>query len=182
LAAATLACETTRITLPPCRAHHPGGSNGCLCRLLPRSLEACSGFTRVARWIARPPEAAFVTRLRPVRLPVQAARQLPDQSTSLRAEPSSAGDTRLRGAPKRTQLSRFTLPTQCPRHCWIGSHAPSVASGNTRPDHSLARRHRDNAIARPRCGSESRFEAHTSADALVTDDAHTEPAACRHTR
>ena len=60
-------------------------------------FEACSGFTRVtARWIARPPEAAFVTRLRPVRLPVQAARQLPDQSTTLWAEPSSAGDTRLR--------------------------------------------------------------------------------------
>ena len=62
-------------------------------------FEACSGFTRVtARWIARPPEAAFVTRLRPVRLPVQAARQLPDQSTTLWAESSSAGDTRLRGA------------------------------------------------------------------------------------
>ena len=52
--------------------------------------KACSGFTRVmARWIAGPPEAAFVTRLRPVRLPVQAARQLPDQSTTLWAEPSS---------------------------------------------------------------------------------------------
>jgi hypothetical protein len=73
-------------------------------------FEACSGFTRVtARWIARPPEAAFVTRLRPVRLPVQAARQLPDQSTTLWAESSSAGDTRLRGAPKRSQLSRLTL-------------------------------------------------------------------------
>jgi hypothetical protein len=68
-------------------------------------FEACSGFTRVtARWIARPPEAAFVTRLRPVRLPVQAARQLPDQSTTLWAVPSSAGDTRLRGAPERTQF------------------------------------------------------------------------------
>ncbi len=59
----------------------PVDRNGCIRRLLPRStrpsptvrrvgihnitLEACSGFTRVtARWIARPPEAAFVTRLR----------------------------------------------------------------------------------------------------------------------
>jgi hypothetical protein len=75
-------------------------------------FEACSGFTHVtARWIARPPEAAFVTRLRPVRLPVQAARQLPDQSTTLWAEPSSAGDTRLRGAPKRTQC-RSTTATE----------------------------------------------------------------------
>jgi hypothetical protein len=70
-------------------------------------FEACSGFTHVtARWIARPPEAAFVTRLRPVRLPVRAARQLPDQSTTLWAEPSSTSDTRLRGAPKRSQFHR----------------------------------------------------------------------------
>ena len=42
------------------------------------TFEACSGFTRVtARRIAQPPKAAFVTRLRPGRLPDQAARQLP---------------------------------------------------------------------------------------------------------
>jgi hypothetical protein len=63
------------------------------------AFEACSGFTHVtARWIARPPKAAFVTRLRPDRLPDQAARQLPDQSTTLRVASSSTGDTRLRGA------------------------------------------------------------------------------------
>ena len=63
----------------------PMDRNGCVCRLLPRShsglprnlrrvgvhdftFEACSGFTRVtACWIARPPKAAFVTRLRPSR-------------------------------------------------------------------------------------------------------------------
>src|SRR3954464_15871422 len=62
--------------------------------------KACSGFTRVtARWIAQPPKAAFVTRLRPGQLPGQAARQLPDQSTTLWVEPSSTGDTRRRGAP-----------------------------------------------------------------------------------
>jgi hypothetical protein len=38
------------------------------------TFEACSGFTRVtACWIAQPPKATFVTRLRPV----QVARQLP---------------------------------------------------------------------------------------------------------
>ena len=48
------------------------------------TFEACSGFTHVtARWIAGPPKAAFVTRLRSVRLLVQTARQLPDQSTTL---------------------------------------------------------------------------------------------------
>ena len=62
----------TRTTFPTCRAHYPGGSSGCACRLLPRitrpspngrrvgirivTFEACSGFTRVtARRIAQPP-------------------------------------------------------------------------------------------------------------------------------
>src|SRR6478609_1459240 len=61
------------------------------------TFEACSGFTHViARWIARPPKAAFVTRLRSVRLLVQTARQLPDQSTTLWVDPSSTGNTRHR--------------------------------------------------------------------------------------
>jgi len=84
----------TRITFPTCRAHYPADRNGCVCRLLPHparpspysrrvgirdfTFEACSGFTHItARWIAQPPKAAFVTRLRPGRLPDQAARQLP---------------------------------------------------------------------------------------------------------
>jgi hypothetical protein len=63
------------------------------------TFEACSGFTHVtARQIAQPPEATFVTRLQPVRLPGQAARQLPDQSTTLWVDSSSTGDSRLRGA------------------------------------------------------------------------------------
>ena len=50
-------------------------------------FEACSDFTHVtARWIAQPPKAAFVTRLRPGQSPSQAARQLPDQSTTLWVE------------------------------------------------------------------------------------------------
>jgi hypothetical protein len=63
------------------------------------TFEACSGFTHVtARWIAQPPKATFVTRLQPFRLPGRAARQLPDQSTTLRVESSSTSDSRLRGA------------------------------------------------------------------------------------
>src|ERR1019366_8416387 len=54
------------------------------------TFEACSGFTHVtARRIAQPPKAAFVTRLQPCRLPGRAARQLPDQSTTLWVESSS---------------------------------------------------------------------------------------------
>ena len=43
-------------------------------------------------------EATFVTRLQPCQLPGRAARQLPDQSTTLWVESSSTSDPRLRGA------------------------------------------------------------------------------------
>src|SRR5262249_17260993 len=46
----------------------------------------------------RTAKATFVTRLQPSRSPGQAARQLPDQSTTLRMESSSTDDSRLRGA------------------------------------------------------------------------------------
>ena len=61
---------------------------------------------RPARSLSRP-RATFVTRLQPVRLPVQAARQLPDQPTILWVEPPSTGVTRLRGA----LLSKKSLST-----------------------------------------------------------------------
>ena len=109
-----------RITLPTCRAHYPGGSSGCACRLLPRSrgLPQMAGGSASALSLSRPaqasltlrpagslsrPKATFVTRLQPFRLPGRAARQLPDQSTTLRVESSSTGDPRLRG---RTATSR----------------------------------------------------------------------------
>jgi hypothetical protein len=41
---------------------------------------------------------AVVTRLQLMRLPAQAVRQLPDQSTALRVDSSSTDDSRLRGA------------------------------------------------------------------------------------
>jgi hypothetical protein len=46
-----------------------------------------------------------LTRLQPMRLPAQAARQLSDQSTTLRVDSSSTGDSRLRGA--------LPLPDSC---------------------------------------------------------------------
>jgi hypothetical protein len=52
------------------------------------------------------PKATFVTRLQPMQLPAQAARQLPDQSTSFRVDSSSTDDSRLRGAlPKADSRS-----------------------------------------------------------------------------
>src|ERR1700738_467802 len=117
--AATLACDgsppITRTTFPTCRAHYPGGSSGCACRLLPRSrgLPQMAGGSASALSLSRPaqaslalrpagslsrPKATFVTRLQPLRLPARAARQLPDQSTTLRVDSSSTDDSRLRGA------------------------------------------------------------------------------------
>ncbi len=60
----------------------------------------------------QPPKAAFVTRLQPFRLPGRAARQLPNQSTTLWVESSSTDDSRLRGA-----LPAADLPvTNDPNH------------------------------------------------------------------
>jgi hypothetical protein len=60
------------------------------------------------------PQATFVTRLQPLRLPAQAARQLPDQSTTLRVDSSSTDDSRLRAhCHNRTHaLQQTTLVTQ----------------------------------------------------------------------
>ena len=96
--------------LPTLRSHPRGGlrtdrgRRGWL--LLHRSglsphtpCRSPGALTRVtAHRIAQPPKATFVTRLRPVRSPGRAARQLPDQSTILWVDSSSTGDSRLRGA------------------------------------------------------------------------------------
>ena len=96
-----------------------------MCRCLPPSLrpspvirrvgvristfEACSSFTRVtARWLAQPPKAAFVTRLRSRQSPSKTARQLPGLSTTPCVEPSSTGDARRRGA--RVTGTAYQIP------------------------------------------------------------------------
>src|SRR5215211_7010658 len=129
--AATLATDgsppITRTTFPTCRAHYPGGSSWCACRLLPRSrgLPQMAGGSASALSLSRPaqasltlrpigslsrPKATFVTRLQPFRLPGRAARQLPDQSTILRVDSSSTDDSRLRGAlPIPDVLGRSNL-------------------------------------------------------------------------
>ena len=89
-----------QITLPTCRAHYPGGPEPVRVSVASRpvqpspflrrvgvhdfTFEACSGFTHVtACRVAQPPSVAFVTRLRPGPLPVQAACQLPDLPTTI---------------------------------------------------------------------------------------------------
>ena len=102
-----------RITFPTCCAHYPGRSDGCLSITSPSTrpspfhwrvgicnftFEACSGFTRVtAHRVARPPKAAFVTRLRQGQLPDQVARQLPDLSTTIWVDSASTGYPCLSG-------------------------------------------------------------------------------------
>jgi hypothetical protein len=124
--AATLALDGSppiaRTTFPTCRAHYPGGSSGCTCRLLPRSccLPLLTGGSASALSLSMPAQAsltlrpagllnrlkaAFVTRLQPCRLPGRTARQLPDQSTTLWVESSSTSDPRLRGALPRTDIA-----------------------------------------------------------------------------
>jgi hypothetical protein len=69
--AATLAHDgsppITRTTFPTCRAHYPGGSNGCACRLLPRlcSLPQMAGGSASALSLSRPAQALLA--LRPAR-------------------------------------------------------------------------------------------------------------------
>jgi len=57
-----------RFTLPACRAHYPGGSNGCTCRLLPRpcGLPRFAGGSASASLLSRPAQALLA--LRPVGL------------------------------------------------------------------------------------------------------------------
>ena len=117
--AATLANDgsppITRTTFPTCRAHYPGGSSGCACRLLPRScsLPQMAGGSASALSLSRPAQASHTLRpagslSRPRRplsrgsdpagCPTRAARQLPDLSTIIRVRSSLTDGSRLRGA------------------------------------------------------------------------------------
>ena len=66
--AATLALDgsppITRTTFPTCRAHYPGGSSGCACRLLPRSccLPLLTGGSASALSLSRPAQASLTLR------------------------------------------------------------------------------------------------------------------------
>src|SRR6516165_8998777 len=164
----------TRTTFPTCRAHYPGGSSRCMRRFtspLTRpspngrrvgirivTFEACSGFTRVtARRIAQPPKATFVTRLQPSQLPGQAARQLPDQSTTLRVESSSTDDSRLRGALPIADICtaskkhRYSITSSAPgRPTMFAMRMAVHRAGSSRrpsPPHRTLRRRTDRCSA-----------------------------------
>jgi hypothetical protein len=82
------------------------------------------------------PQATFVTRLQPMRLPAQAARQLPDQSTTLRVDSSSTDDSRLRGAlPTADSCSATKRPARLHRD----PRSPAAAFPSSVPQLSVAR-------------------------------------------
>jgi hypothetical protein len=66
--AATLARDgsppITRTTFPTCRAHYPGGSRGCACRLLPHAcgLPQMTGGSASAFELSRPAQASLTLR------------------------------------------------------------------------------------------------------------------------
>ena len=110
----------TRTTFPTCRAHYPGGSRGCACRLLPHAcgLPQMTGGSASAFELSRPAQASLL--LRPIGSlsgPRPPSSQGSDPA-SYPAEPLvsyqinrqlsgwilSTGDSRLRGARPFTSI------------------------------------------------------------------------------
>jgi hypothetical protein len=107
--AATLARDgsppITRTTFPTCRAHYPGGSSGCACRLLPRSrgLPQMAGGSASALSLSRPAQASLT--LRPVGLLSRLKRPL-----SRGFSPSGYPAEPLVSYQINRQLSGWNLP------------------------------------------------------------------------
>src|ERR1019366_5413452 len=113
-----------RTTLPTCRAHYPGGSRGCACRLLPHTcgLPQMTGGSASALELSRPARASLcygpsdrsaaqgrLCRRAPTQpVPRPAACQLPDQSTIIRVRPSLTDSSRPRGARSIASIPRCT--------------------------------------------------------------------------
>ena len=117
---ATLASDgsppITRTTFPTCRAYYPGGSNGCACRLLPRScsLPQMAGGSASALSLSRPAQASLA--LRPAGLLSRPRRPL-----SRGSDPASYPTKPLASFRTYRQLSGWNPPPQVFRafgaHC-----------------------------------------------------------------
>jgi len=107
--AATLAHDgsppITRTTFPTCRAHYPGGSSGCACRLLPHScsLPQMAGGSASALSLSRPAQASLT--LRPAGLLSRLKRPL-----SRGSSPASYPAEPLVSYQINRQLSGWNLP------------------------------------------------------------------------
>ena len=118
--AATLAQDgsppITRTTFPTCRAHYPGGSSGCSCRLLPRScsLPQMAGGSASALSLSRPAQASLT-------LPPAGSLSRPRRPLSRGSGPSGYPAEPLVSYQINRQFSGWLLPPQVIRafgaHC-----------------------------------------------------------------
>src|SRR3989454_4597751 len=126
----------TRTTFPTCRAHYPGGSSGCACRLLPRSrgLPQMAGGSASALSLSRPAQASLA--LRPA-----GSLSRPRRPLSRGSSPCGCPHEPLVSYRINRQLSVWNLPPLVIRafgaHCQEPTLADPVAVGN--PTQSTAR-------------------------------------------
>ena len=129
--AATLAHDgsppITRTTIPTCRAHYPGGSSGCACRLLPHSysLPQMAGGSASALSLSRPAQASHM--LRPT-----GSLSRPRRPLSRGSSPSGYPAEPLVSYQTNRQFSGWILPPQVIRafgaHCHKRTFAPAMFS------------------------------------------------------
>src|SRR5258705_13804733 len=95
----------TRTTFPTCRAHYPGGSSGCVCRLLTRSysLPQMAGGSASALSLSRPAQASLT--LRPA-----GSLSRPRRPLSQGSDPSGYPTKPLASFRINRQLSGWNLP------------------------------------------------------------------------
>jgi hypothetical protein len=118
----------TRITLPTCRAHYPGGSSGCLRRLLPRSrgLPQMAGGSASALSLSRPAQASLA--LRPA-----GSLSCPRQPLSRGSSPCGYPHEPLVSYQINRQLSGWILPPLMIRAFGAHCHKPTYAVQQTAP-------------------------------------------------
>jgi hypothetical protein len=163
--AATLARDgsppITRTTLPTCRAHYPGGSSGCACRLLPRScsLPQMPGGSASALSLSRPAQASLT--LRPAR-----SLSRPWRALSRGSGPAGYPAEPLVSYRINRQLSGWNLPPLMIRafgahgHCghgWTCSLPRPVAIDPTRKS-GMHRNNQDNEGLQPVFGAQAGLE------------------------
>jgi len=106
----------TRTTFPTCRAHYPGGSSGCSCRLLPRScsLPQMAGGSASALSLSTPAQASLT-------LPPAGSLSRPRRPLSRGSGPSGYPAGPLVSYQINRQFSGWLLPPQVIRafraHC-----------------------------------------------------------------
>jgi hypothetical protein len=95
----------TRITFPACRAHYPGGSNGCARRFLPRPccLPRFAGGSASASLLSRPAQASLA--LRPI-----GSLNRPRRPSSRGSSPSGYPSRPLVSYRNNRQFSGWHLP------------------------------------------------------------------------